>query len=71
MVLLLLGLASEPGIRAQAPANQDPNPEVLTRGPVHEGFALAASTEVKAAVVVQKQPPAPIPEEPPITIACR
>ena len=65
LLLLLLGLTAEPVIQAQAPANQDANPEVLTRGPVHEGFVTAVGAEPRASAVVAKQPPEPIPEEPP------
>jgi hypothetical protein len=38
---------------------------VLTRGPVHEAFAQPLESDTKNALIVPKQPPAPIEEEPP------
>ena len=39
--------------------------EVLTRGPVHEAFAQPLQGDTANPLVVPKQPPAPIEEEPP------
>jgi hypothetical protein len=58
---------------AQAPAAadaagdaQDPNePQVLTRGPIHEAFAAPVVHDPTAGPVVSKQPPDPIQEMPP------
>ena len=39
--------------------------QVLTRGPVHEAFALPVVNDPKPGLTVAKQPPAPVEEEPP------
>ena len=52
-----------PGSNATATA--DPNVEVMTRGPVHEAYAVPVSAGQTAGVIVPKQPPAPIEEVPP------
>lgn len=39
--------------------------EVLTRGPVHEAFAMPASSDPEAGLIAPKEPPAPIEEVPP------
>jgi hypothetical protein len=50
---------------AQQPA-EDPNVEVMTRGPVHEAYAMPVSQgQAAAGVVVPRQPPAAVDEVPP------
>src|ERR1700722_17557757 len=65
MGLLLSGTA----VFAQAPgADVPPEQKGITveaRGPVHEAFAQPGYVNPQASVVVPKEPPAPIPEEPP------
>ena len=48
-----------------APAPADPNVEVMTRGPVHEAYAVPVSAGQTAGVIVPKQPANPIEEVPP------
>lgn len=48
-----------------ARAEDDPNQEVLTNGPVHEAFAAPAVANPTPSLVVPKEPPAPIEEMPP------
>src|SRR3954468_18281834 len=43
----------------------DPGVEVLTRGPVHEAYANAVSTQPAAGLLAPKAPPEPIEELPP------
>src|SRR5437764_9030760 len=47
-----------------APA-QNQDVQVLTRGPVHEAFALPVVNDPKPGLTVAKQPPAPVEEAPP------
>ena len=66
---------SDPGRRrsrmppgAQAPAGDpaDPqDPQVLTRGPIHEAFAAPVVHDPASGPVIAKQPPDPIQEMPP------
>src|SRR5437764_13478294 len=51
-------------LAAQAPQAGD-GPEVLARGPVHEGFAEAIDAQPQPGPVLAKQPPAAIEELPP------
>jgi hypothetical protein len=44
---------------------QDQDVQVLTRGPVHEAFALPVVHDPKAGLTVPQQPPAPVEESPP------
>ncbi|MGO9108520.1 MAG: YXWGXW repeat-containing protein, partial [Thermoguttaceae bacterium] len=54
------------GYSNPAPAEQsDPNVEVMTRGPVHEAYAVPLSAGQTTGVIVPKQPSAPIEEVPP------
>jgi len=46
-------------------AQPDPNGEVLTRGPVHEAYAVPLSAGQTTGMIVPKQPAAPIEEVPP------
>ena len=46
-------------------APPDPNVEVLTRGPVHEAYANAVTSQPAPGLLAPKQPPAPIEELPP------
>jgi hypothetical protein len=39
--------------------------EAQARGPIHEAFAQPSDMPLKAGPIVPKQPPAPVPEEPP------
>jgi hypothetical protein len=48
-----------------APAPADPNAEVLTRGPVHEAYAVPVGTGQTTGVIVPKQPANPVEEVPP------
>jgi len=70
---MLLGIALAFGVAtatstatAQAPA--PPNPggnqdmEILTRGPVHEAFAVPVVYDPQPGMVVPKEPPAPVEE---------
>ncbi|MBX7102494.1 MAG: YXWGXW repeat-containing protein [Gemmataceae bacterium] len=50
-------------LTAQEPATQEP--EVLTRGQIHEAYAAAVNQEPKAGTPVPKAPPAAIEELPP------
>ena len=57
------------GIAAQAPAGaaaEDPNVQVMTRGPVHEAYAMPVTQgQAAAGIVVPREPPAPVDEVPP------
>lgn len=53
-----------PGSPAQAPVQQDTFVEIQTRGPIHEAFAQPVGLGAQPGVVA-KQPPQPIPEQPP------
>jgi len=48
-----------------AAGQSDPNVEVLTRGPVHEAFAVPVTAGQTAGMIVPKQPAGPIEEVPP------
>lgn len=61
-IFLAAAVPQDPGRNPPPNAEQ---PEVLTRGPVHEAYASAASGEVKASPIIAKQPPEPIEELPP------
>src|SRR5258706_3577375 len=50
---------------APPPPPAEEQPEVLTRGPVHEAFAQPVNLEPQAGVIAPNQPPANIEEEPP------
>jgi hypothetical protein len=55
-----------PGYANGAAADQpDPNVQVLTRGPVHEAYAVPLSAGQTAGMIVPRQPPAPVDEVPP------
>lgn len=63
---ILIGISWDTAIcRAQAPANDVPGAQVLTRGPVHEAFAGMVTFNPEPGVVVTKAPPAIIEEVPP------
>jgi hypothetical protein len=66
---MMLALAAGPlygGASDQPPPMPaEEQPEVLTRGPVHEAFAGPVNLEVQAGLVVPDQPPARIEEIPP------
>jgi hypothetical protein len=68
-IVLLLSLAAGPLYGAATvqppsiPAQEQP--EVLTRGPVHEAFAEPVNLQIQAGLVVSNQPPANIEEIPP------
>jgi hypothetical protein len=57
-------LPQPPGVSNQEAALPD-NAEVLTRGPVHEAYAIPVNTGRKAGLVVPRQPPNAIEEIPP------
>jgi hypothetical protein len=44
---------------------QNPDVQVLTRGPVHEAFALPVSHDPRPGLTVPRQPPSPVEEMPP------
>ena len=64
VVLISIGLGAGTGW-SQAPDNDVPGAEVLTRGPVHEGFAGIVTFNPEPGVVVTKAPPDIIEEVPP------
>src|SRR5688572_18234245 len=47
------------------PATPTQEPQVLTRGPIHEGFAEPVSFNPKPGLVAPKEPPPPVEEIPP------
>ncbi len=55
----------DPNAVAPAPAQSDPNAEVLTRGPVHEAYAAPLGAGQTPGVIVSRQPATPIEEVPP------
>ena len=60
----------DPGTAAAGPAlapspGSDPNVEVMTRGPVHEAYAVPVTAGQTAGMIVPKQPASPIEEVPP------
>jgi hypothetical protein len=58
--------SGQPGQPAsQTPVGGEANPEVLTRGPIHEAFAEVVSYNPQPGQVVAKEPPKPIEEVPP------
>jgi hypothetical protein len=69
-IVLLLALAAGP-LYGQATEQSPPptpdqeQPEVLTRGPVHEAFAEPVNLQVQAALMAPTQPPPAIVEIPP------
>src|SRR5581483_3926359 len=66
LVALTFGLvvAVSAAAHAQEPP-PEPGVEVLTRGPVHEAYASAVSTQPAPGLLAPRQPPAPIEELPP------
>ncbi len=57
---------SPPAMPATAPTKAgESDADVLTRGPVHEGFAEQVSADPRPGIIVPKQPPAAIDEIPP------
>jgi len=67
VVTLVVATGSLCGAAAQQPppTPAEEQPEVLTRGPVHEAFAEPVGLEVQAGLLVPAQPPANIVENPP------
>ena len=65
-LLNLTGLAQEETLPPQ-PGNENTaeQPEVLTRGPVHEAFAEQINNDPEAGVLIPNAPPEPIGEVPP------
>ena len=62
----LFGLLAEGPAHAGPPDNRDKNGvEVLTRGPVHEAYALPADQQTAPGPLVPRQPPADVEELPP------
>ena len=58
-------VSAQDAVDAKAAASGNSNIEVLTRGPLHEGFATQYQTNAVAGVMVDKEPPALIDEIPP------
>ena len=54
-----------PGGGNPAASQPDTNAEVLTRGPIHEAFAIPVNTGRKTGLVVPRQPPNPDRGNPP------
>ena len=69
MIVIALSLASVPlygtATEQPPPVPAQEQPEVLTRGPVHEAFAEPVNLQIQASLVVSNQPPANIAEIPP------
>jgi hypothetical protein len=69
MIVITLVLGSSPLYSVAGeqppPISAQEQPEVLTRGPVHEAFAEPVNLQIQAGLVVSKQPPAHIEEIPP------
>ncbi|MDR3619634.1 MAG: hypothetical protein P4L85_09805, partial [Paludisphaera borealis] len=61
----LAGLATLRATAQNAGADPDGGVQVLTRGPVHEAFAVPVMNDPKAGLVIPKSPPAPVEEMPP------
>jgi hypothetical protein len=56
----------QPANATQDPGkDNEPGPEVLNRGPIHEAFASPITYDPTPGPVVPKQPPDPIEEQPP------
>ena len=56
----------QPANATQDPGkDNEPGPEVLNRGPIHEAFASPITYDPATGPVVPKQPPDPIEEQPP------
>ena len=69
VLVLSLGLA-EPSAAGQPPdagaaGGSDQDPQILTRGAVHEAFAAPVPGSPTPGLVIPKEPPAPIEEMPP------
>src|SRR5262245_62680317 len=60
---ILVGLITLVTVTAQEP--QPGEPEVLTRGPIHEAYATSPSATPQPGPIAQKAPPQPIEELPP------
>jgi hypothetical protein len=72
LATLIVGLGCvAAGLNPSATARQDPvdvdpsDPEVLSRGPIHEAFANPVTYDPTPGPIVPKQPPDPIEEQPP------
>src|SRR5579864_3555939 len=52
-------------VRAQQPPQHPEGVEVQTRGPIHEAFAEPVDSQPAPTHVINRQPPAPIEEQPP------
>ena len=63
LVAVVPAAAQDPAAGPDPTQNQDV--QVLTRGPVHEAFALPVVNDPKPGLTVAKQPPAPVEEAPP------
>ena len=60
------GADAQQGVQAAPGDQQDPqDPQVLTRGPIHEAFAAPVVHDPASGPVIAKQPPGPIQEMPP------
>ena len=64
-VSLAAFLLSLPTMTAAEPAPSDAGITVEARGPIHEAYAQPVTATPQPGLIVNKQPPDPIPEEPP------
>ena len=65
ILLALTSCATYSDTNNPPPIPQEEQPEVLTRGPVHEAFAQPVELENQSGVVAPNEPPADIVENPP------
>ncbi len=63
LVAAVPAAVQDPAAGPEPTHNQDV--QILTRGPVHEAFALPVVNDPKPGLTVAKQPPAPVEEAPP------
>ena len=64
-LIVLIGIYGAACAQGQPPVPAEEQPQVLTRGPVHEAFAEPVPLQIEAGLIVPDQPPANIEEVPP------
>jgi hypothetical protein len=62
--LWLINIIAAPAV-AQPPSSVSDQSTIMTRGPVHEAFAKPITFNPEPGIIVAKQPPPPITEQPP------